>query len=99
MRIIARRTLKEFWEDPRYKDSEEPLKAWYREAHSATWSTPQNVKSHYRNASILKGCIVVFNVSGNKYRLVVKVNYDVQIVYIKFIGTHKEYDLINMEEL
>jgi mRNA interferase HigB len=99
MRIIARRTLKEFWEDPRYKDSEEALKAWYREVYSATWNTPQDIKNQYRNASILKSCVVVFNISGNKYRLVVKINYDVQIVYIKFVGTHREYDLIDMEEL
>ena len=69
--IIAKRTLREFWDAPQYSDSEEPLKAWYREAKQAIWQTPADVKSQYRNASILKNNRTVFNIAGNKYRLVV----------------------------
>lgn len=99
MRVISRKTLKEFWETPKHGDAEEPLKAWFKEAKAANWQTPQDVKSHYRNASILKGSKVVFNIAGNKYRLVVKINYDVRLVFIKFVGTHQAYDEIDMEEL
>ena len=97
MRIIAKRTLREFWEQPQHSDSEDPLKAWYREAKQAIWQTPADVKSQYCNASILKNNRTVFNIAGNKYRLVVEINYLAQIIFIRFIGTHQEYDKISVE--
>ena len=99
VRIIARSTLRKFYEIPNCRDSEEPLKAWYHEAKRANWSSWADIKEKYGNASILKNNRVVFNICGNKYRLVVKINYDAQIIFIRFIGTHKEYDNINAEEI
>lgn len=97
MRIIARRTLRDFWAlNP---DSEEPLKAWYQEACHADWATPQDVKLLYRHASIIGDNRVVFNIAGNKYRLVVKFNYPYRIGYIRFIGTHAGYDGIDAEKV
>ena len=95
MRIIARRTLREFWEAQR--DAEQPLKAWFAETSSATWDTPQAIKDQYRHASFVADNRVIFNIGGNKYRLVVHVNYDFGIVLIKFVGTHSEYDRIDPE--
>jgi mRNA interferase HigB len=98
MRVIAKRTLREFWEStPKYADAEDPLRAWYREAKQASWLTPADVKEQYRNASILKNNRIVFNIAGNKYRLVVEINYIAQIIFIRFIGTHQEYDSIDVE--
>lgn len=97
MRIISRKALREHWEAR--PDSEEQLKAWHAEARAASWSSPPEVKAKYRSASILKGSRVVFNVCGNKYRLVVWINYGSQIVYIRFVGTHKEYDKIDAETI
>ena len=95
MRIIARRTLREFWE--RHASAEQPLKAWFAEASRAAWATPQDIKNAYRHASFVGDNRVIFNIGGNHYRLVTHVNYDFGIVYIKFIGTHAEYDKINPE--
>lgn len=98
MRVIAKRTLREFWEStPKYADAEEPLKSWYREAKQAGWLTPAEVKAQYRNASILKNNRTVFNIAGNKYRLVVEINYNAQIIFVRFIGTHQDYDTIDVE--
>lgn len=97
MRVIAIKMLREFWEQPKYLDSETTLKAWYTEAKHTSWKTTQNIKSKYRNASFLADNRIVFNIHGNKYRLVVHVNYSYQIVYVKFIGTHKQYDEIDAE--
>jgi mRNA interferase HigB len=97
MRIIARKALLEFWQQ--YPDSEEPLKVWYDIAKNATWKTPQDVKNQYRNASILQKGRVVFNIKGNSYRLVAWINYDYFTVYIRFIGTHKEYDKIDVQNI
>ena len=91
------KTLKSFWE--KHPDAENPLKAWYIEARRANWRSPQDIKAVYRTASILRNNRVVFNVKGNTYRLVVAVNYEFQIVYIRFIGTHAEYDNIKAEEV
>lgn len=99
MRIIARKTLKEFWEQPEYEDSEQALKAWFDEASQAKWQTPNEIKAQYKNASILKDSRVVFNIHGNKYRLIVKINYDFGVIYIRFVGTHKEYDKIDANEV
>ncbi len=93
MRIISRRTLRQFWE--RHPDSEQPLRAWYTDAKHASWKTPSDVKHIYRNASILANNRIVFNIKGNKYRLIVSVHYKSGIVYIRFIGTHAEYDRVD----
>jgi mRNA interferase HigB len=97
MRIVAKRTLREFWEQ--FPETEEPLLAWYREVEKEDWDGPAKVKEKYRSASIIKGSRVVFNIKGNDYRLVVKINYSYRMIYIRFVGTHAEYDEINVEEV
>jgi mRNA interferase HigB len=97
MRIIARKTLREFWE--RYADAEQPLKAWFRIASEADWASPADIKNMFRSASFVAGGRVVFNIAGNKYRLIVKVNYAYRVVYIRFIGTHRQYDAIDVKEV
>lgn len=97
MRIIARSRLIEFWKQ--YPDAEQPLKSWFQEAKKADWKTLNDIKNQYRNASILKKERVIFNIAGNKYRLVVKINFKIKIVYIRFIGTHNEYNLIDAETI
>lgn len=99
MRVIARSTLQKFYETSDYGDSKNPLETWYHETKRASWNSSANIKEKYGSASILKYNRVVFNICGNKYRLVVKINYEAQIVYIRFIGTHKDYDRINVEEI
>jgi mRNA interferase HigB len=99
MRIISRKTLKEFWEQSEYADSEQSLKAWFDEAKQADWLTPNEIKAHYKNASILKDSRVVFNIHGNKYRLIVKINYKFAVIYIRFVGTHEQYDKIDANEV
>lgn len=100
MRVIAKRTLREFWEsNPKYADSQGQLEAWYQEVKIANWKNPQDIKYQFRNASVLKGGRIVFNICGNKYRLIVKIHFETQIVYIRFVGTHKEYDDVNAEEI
>jgi len=94
MRIISRKTLREFWE--RHPDARQPLQAWYADAKRAVWNTPADVKNIYRTASIVANNRVVFNIKGNKYRLVVAVQYSYKIVYIRFIGTHREYDKVDV---
>jgi len=93
MRIISRKALREFWE--RHPDARQPLQAWYADVKHATWKTPADIKDTYRNASIVANNRVVFNIKGNKYRLVVAVQYEYGLVYIRFIGTHREYDKID----
>ena len=97
MRVIAKSTLRDFWE--RYPDAEWPLLAWYREAEKADWGTPAKVKEQYVNASIVGDNRVVFNIRGNYYRLVVRINYKYRVVYVRFVGTHVEYDKVNVEEV
>ena len=97
MRVIAKRRLREFWE--RRPAARGPLLAWFREVEREDWDTPVAVKAKYRNASIVGGDRVVFNVKGNAFRLVVKINYAYRIVYVRFIGTHAEYDAVNVEEV
>ena len=99
MRIIARKTIRDFWLIPQYRDSEEPLKSWYAIAKNADWSSPHAVKRQFRNASILGSNRVVFNIAGNKYRLVVKFNYSLRIGFIRFVGTHRHYDQIDAEKI
>ena len=95
MRVIAVAALKAFWQQ--HPDAEQPLKAWFEEASKASWTQRSDIKAQYRSASILKNRRVVFNIKGNDYRLVVAVAYRLQIVYVKFIGTHKEYDAVDAE--
>ncbi|MBL6751886.1 MAG: type II toxin-antitoxin system HigB family toxin [Nevskia sp.] len=98
MRVIAVSTLKAFWADrPEYQDAEAPAMAWYREAVKADWSSPAEVKQQFGNASILKDGRLVFNIAGNKYRLVAWINYPYRVVYIRFLGTHAQYDLIDAQ--
>lgn len=97
MRVIAKKILREFWE--KYTDSEEALKTWYKEASKANWSSPNTIKSEYTKVSILKSGRAVFNICGNKYRLIVEINYPRKWVFIRFIGTHKEYDKIDANKI
>lgn len=97
MRIISRRTLREFWNI--YPDSEEPLKAWFQEATHADWANPHDVKAMYGNASVIGDGRIVFNIAGNKYRLIVWFNFPYRIGYIRFVGTHAEYDGIDAENV
>jgi mRNA interferase HigB len=97
VRVIAVSTLRAFW--ARFPDAEQPLKAWYEEAKSAAWTQPAEIKAQYRSASVLKNRRVVSNIKGNDYRLIVAVAYKLQIVYVKFVGTHKEYDAVDAETI
>lgn len=97
MRVIAVSTLRAFWE--RHPDAEQPLKAWYEEATNATWAQPADIKARYRSASVLKNRRVVFNVKGNDYRLIVAIAYKLQIVCVKFVGTHQEYDAVDAQTI
>jgi mRNA interferase HigB len=97
MRVVSRRVLREFWE--KHRDAENSLKAWLSEAQNASWQNPAEIKAVYRSASVLKGGRVVFNICGNRYRLVVSINYRLSVVFIRFIGTHKEYDTIDAEDV
>ena len=95
MRVIAVSTLRAFWE--LHPDAEQPLKAWYEEATHASWTQPADIKAQYRSASVLKSRRFVFNIKGNDYRLIVAIAYKLQIVFVKFIGTHQEYDAVDAE--
>jgi mRNA interferase HigB len=99
MRIISKKTLKDFYEQSRYSDSKNALESWHKEVLKLNWKNPNEVKKMYRSASIIGNEKIVFNIAGNKYRLIVTVNYYAKIVFIKFIGTHKQYDKVNMEDL
>lgn len=95
MRVIAVKTLRDFW--LKYPDAEQPLLAWFDEASKATWMQPADIKAHFAKASILKNRRVVFNIKGNDYRLIVAIAYKVGLVYIKYIGTHAQYDTVDAE--
>ena len=97
MRVISRRPLNELAK--RCPDAKAQLEAWFHEAEAAVWANPAEVKAAYANASILKGSRVVFNICGNKYRLIVKINYSYSVVYIRFAGTHRQYDQINAQDI
>jgi len=97
MHVIKRKTLIGFYEQPGRQDAKGRLEAWYCEANHAQWASPADVKGQYRSASILKGNRVVFNIAGNKYRLVVRINYASKTLFVRFIGTHEEYDQIDAE--
>jgi len=93
LRIIAKKILRDFWQA--HPDSEQQLKAWYQENSKAAWANPGKIKTAYPTASFLAGNRVVFNIKGNHYRLIVKINYDYKMIWIRFIGTHAQYDKIN----
>jgi len=93
MRIIARKTLRMFWEQ--HHDAQQTLQAWYHDVKRAEWQTPNDIKTIYRNASLVGSNRIVFNIKGNKYRLVVAVSYQHQIVFIRFVGSHSEYNKID----
>ena len=93
LRVISRKILVEFW--TRHKDAEQPLKAWFKEAEKACWQSPDILKRLYPSASILTHNRVVFNIKGNKYRLIAMINVDYGQVFIRFVGTHAEYDTID----
>lgn len=95
MHVITRGALQAYWSRRGREDAEEPLKAWYAEARRATWRTPDDIKARHRSASFVADNRVVFNIGGNKHRLVVHVNYGLGVVLVKFIGTHKDYDAID----
>ncbi|RYE36425.1 MAG: type II toxin-antitoxin system HigB family toxin [Sphingobacteriaceae bacterium] len=93
MRVISRKILREFWEI--HHDCEEQLKAWYQEANVSSWQNPSDIKSKYPSASILQQNRVVFNIKGNNYRLIVKISYKHQILWIRFIGSNDAYNKID----
>ena len=97
MRVIAVSALRAFWE--RFPDAEQPLKSWYEEVKSAAWTPLAKIKAEYHSASVLKNRRVVFNIKGNDYRLIVAVSCRLQIVYVKFVGTHMEYDAVDAETI
>jgi len=97
VRVIAKKTLRDFW--LKHADSEDQLKAWFSETEKSEWNTMNALKSEYPSASILKDNRVVFNIKGNTYRLIVKFNWEYQICWIRFVGTHAEYDKINANEI
>ncbi|KAF3981703.1 MAG: type II toxin-antitoxin system HigB family toxin [Methylococcales symbiont of Hymedesmia sp. n. MRB-2018] len=99
MRVIAKSTLKKFWKIPAYSDAQDPIESWYEETIKANWVAPQTIKSQYANASICKNNRVVFNIGGNKYRVIVEIQYQASIVWVKFVGTDAQYDKINVEDV
>jgi mRNA interferase HigB len=100
VRVIALSTLKAFWGgNPGYSEAREPVLAWYRYVLRADWASPADVKRDFRSASILRDGRVVFNIAGNKYRLVVWINYAYRVVYVRFIGTHAQYDAIDAQTI
>lgn len=94
MRIISRRVLREFWE--KHPDASVPLQTWFHDVAHATWNTPADIKTTYKNASFVANNRVVFNIKGNHYRIVVVVVYRHGVVYIRFVGTHEEYDRVDV---
>jgi mRNA interferase HigB len=97
MRLIAVKTLKEYWKA--FPEAEQALLAWYDEAETAVWSNPNELKQQYRNASILTDKRVIFNICGNSYRLIVDIEYRLKIVFVVWFGTHKQYDKIDAKKV
>lgn len=97
MKIFSRGTLRDFWK--KHGDCELQLKTWYREIEKSSWTNINQLKSEYPSASILKDNRIVFNIKGNDYRLIVKFNFEYELAWIRFIGTHAEYDKINANEI
>ncbi len=100
MRVIALSTLKKFWTGKMaYADAREPTLAWYRHVLKADWQAPADMKREFRTVSVLRDGRAVFNIAGNKYRLVVWINYSYRVVYLRFIGTHAQYDRIDSQTI
>ncbi|MCA3238365.1 MAG: type II toxin-antitoxin system HigB family toxin [Curvibacter sp.] len=97
MRVVALSTLRTFWQA--HPDAETPLRSWYALAGRASWKTPADIKAAYGNASFTRNNRVVFNIKGNDYRLVVAVRYDKGLMYVRFVGTHRQYDKIDVETI
>lgn len=97
LRVIAKKVLREFWE--KHSDCEQQLKAWFQETSKTEWTNLNEIKVEYPSASIIGNDRIVFNIKGNKYRLIVKINFDYQMVWIRFIGTHSEYDKVNAKTI
>jgi len=97
MRVIAKSTLRKFWE--KHSDCEQQLKSWYLEASRAGWINSNEIKKEYPSASFLQDNRVVFNIKGNNYRLIVRINYTYQMIWIRFVGTHAEYDKIDANKI
>jgi mRNA interferase HigB len=93
MRVISRKTLKDFWE--KHAEAEQPLKSWFHETRIAHWKSFTDIKARYRSADALPGNRIVFNIKGNTYRLIVHLHYNTGIVFIRFVGTHAAYDKID----
>lgn len=93
MRVVAKKILRDFWE--KHEDCEQQLKSWFREVQKSEWENPNQIKEEYPSASILNDNRIVFNIKGNNYRLIVKISFEYQMVWIRFVGTHGEYDKIN----
>ncbi|MBN8860424.1 MAG: type II toxin-antitoxin system HigB family toxin [Sphingobacteriales bacterium] len=97
MRIIAVKTLKDYWEE--FPQAEQALLSWYEEVNAANWNNPNELKAQYRNASVLTDKRVVFNIHGNAFRLIVDIEYQLKIVFVIWFGTHKQYDKINAKKV
>ncbi len=97
MRIISKKILREFWE--KHSDSQQQLKSWFQETSAVEWRNPKDIKKVYPSASFLVDNRVVFNIKGNTYRLIVKINYDYCMIWIRFVGTHAEYDKIDATKI
>ena len=97
MHILSRKTLSDYWQ--RVPETEQSLKAWFAEAQKAQWSTPAEIKEKYCFSSFLNGNRVVFNICGNKHRLIVRINYASKTVFIRLVGSYADYDKVNAEEV
>ncbi|TCK83219.1 mRNA interferase HigB [Albibacterium bauzanense] len=97
LRIISKKTLRDFWE--KHSDSKQQLLSWYQESSKSNWETPNDIKKEYPSASVLLKNRIVFNIKGNTYRLIVKINYEHKIIWIRFIGTHSEYNKIDANKI
>lgn len=97
MRVISKKILREFWE--KHAASQQQLKSWYQETSNAEWKSPKEIKKEYPSASFLENNRIVFNIKGNTYRLIIKINYDYQMIWIRFIGTHAQYDKIDATKI
>ncbi|HLJ63248.1 MAG TPA: type II toxin-antitoxin system HigB family toxin [Stellaceae bacterium] len=95
MQVIAKSTLRKCWEQPGRRDAEQPLLTWYALAKRAKWKSPAEIKAQFGSASIVSNDRVVFNIAGNKYRLIMRVDYSVGVMFVRFVGTHDEYDRVD----
>lgn len=97
MRIVSKKILRDFWE--KHDDCRQQLKSWFQETSNAEWKTPNEIRKEYPSASFLTDRRIVFNIKGNSYRLIIKINYDYQMIWIRFIGTHAQYDKIDATKI